>query len=617
MAEPKMPALTTISPTILTGTDDYQQKYFDAMQKVSAALENRLKEPSTNMWEVAGAFLAPTRTGSFFENLGMASNVLGQQQRRAEERELPIAQMRAQLAGQEYEMRKKEKGLQLAASALGMTDPREAAAAIQGGNMPTGALLNMNPRTIAALSLEFPEYGKALQAGFDMTMKLRQNAIEEAKLGLQTSELKAKYGPEIVASIPPSVFGQGAGQPSGQPTAGKPSTPETLLPRESVIDSLTKDFKLDSSQLSTTRTREQQQSLYDRWKAGEKGIYKPLNPADYPDRQTFHDTAIDVPTSVPESYMNARGWYRPDPKGDPVHYEPMKKPPAAGQVTASSVQDTEPGVFVTADGLRITRGNMSADSWEKAKIDAQKNAVDRMSAYQTKRKEEMAKSDVQQIEGLRNAASTAENLWQLASNQISIVNANPAAFGYLADPSASSAFFRALKDAQNKGLSFNPDEIARYVKGVTNADDLNALTLFANNAIQLNLEFAKMNFKGQGAVTDAERSMIATLGGIAFDSPEVIRLKADALRKNAERNRAVHEAWLDFEDKNPNASYNQFLRSPELKSIKQEYQNIFEQMRKDTEQILKPKNKSKASSSPATSSGVPDLVGQLNAVTGQ
>lgn len=70
---------------------------------------------------------------------------------------------------------------------------------------------------------------------------------------------------------------------------------------------------------SGVRTKEEQQELYNKWKAGEPGVYMPLNPADYPDRQVFHENNVDISQAVPEEFLNSFGIHRPLGEKDPVH----------------------------------------------------------------------------------------------------------------------------------------------------------------------------------------------------------------------------------------------------------------------------------------------------------
>ena len=70
---------------------------------------------------------------------------------------------------------------------------------------------------------------------------------------------------------------------------------------------------------SGVRTRVEQQRLFDEAKMGKPGVYMPINPADFPDRQTFHTDAVDISTAVPEDFLNKFGIHRPLGKKDPVH----------------------------------------------------------------------------------------------------------------------------------------------------------------------------------------------------------------------------------------------------------------------------------------------------------
>ena len=108
-------------------------------------------------------------------------------------------------------------------------------------------------------------------------------------------------------------------------------------------------FGKDLQITSGVRTREQQQDLYNRWKAGEKGIYKPINPADYPNQKTFHSDAVDIATSVPESFLNEFGIHRPMGSKDPVHAVVMTKaPPVKAAPVTTANEPSLPEVVVTA-----------------------------------------------------------------------------------------------------------------------------------------------------------------------------------------------------------------------------------------------------------------------------
>lgn len=93
---------------------------------------------------------------------------------------------------------------------------------------------------------------------------------------------------------------------------------------EALLEKTKSDYKAtfgkDLPIESTLRDKKYQQDLYNRWLKGEAGIFKPLNPADYPGREWFHQNNVDVGRSVPRDFMLKEGWKGGEPS-DPVHYK--------------------------------------------------------------------------------------------------------------------------------------------------------------------------------------------------------------------------------------------------------------------------------------------------------
>ncbi|NBQ48703.1 MAG: hypothetical protein EBU33_09660, partial [Sphingobacteriia bacterium] len=96
------------TPTMLGGDDQAKQEYFAALQKTLSALETRANQ-GPNWFEIAGSLLDPGRTGNVGEALGRTATVMGKQQEKQQEAQMPIAQMRAQIAGQKYEVENQSK----------------------------------------------------------------------------------------------------------------------------------------------------------------------------------------------------------------------------------------------------------------------------------------------------------------------------------------------------------------------------------------------------------------------------------------------------------------------------------------------------------------------------
>ena len=117
---------------------------------------------------------------------------------------------------------------------------------------------------------------------------------------------------------------------------------------------------------STLRTRKEQQDLYNRWKAGEKGIFMPLNPADYPNKEFFHQGNVDIGINqVPKGFdinefMSKEGFKGGNPK-DPVHFnyvDPLKnlEKKISNNVNLNINNETGGSAIVSANALQTFRG---------------------------------------------------------------------------------------------------------------------------------------------------------------------------------------------------------------------------------------------------------------------
>lgn len=110
-------------------------------------------------------------------------------------------------------------------------------------------------------------------------------------------------------------------------------------------------FGKDLPITSGVRSREEQQRLYDDFKAGKPGIYMPTNPADQPNKAVYHSDAVDISSQVPESFLNQHGLHRPLGKKDPVHtvLMPSKEANPQGK-TLGDLWDVTPASSETAPG---------------------------------------------------------------------------------------------------------------------------------------------------------------------------------------------------------------------------------------------------------------------------
>ena len=306
------------APQNLGSDQGAQQEYFEALNKTLKALETR-SDNGVNLWNVAGQFLNPGRTGSFGEALGNVAGSVGRDVEKQQELALPIAQMRANIAGQKYQVENETKALNMFAGAIGLT-PAQAAGAIESGNLTPDLLSRVPSNLYVAINKLDPKLGDSIKNGFNMDVERRKLVNDDIKNGLTVADMIAKYGEGIKVYLPANYK---PAEPNKQTTTTTTKVEEPvkkmLAPKDLALQ-IENDFGIKLGPLALTRTRDEQQSLIDRAAKGEKGIYKPSAVVDGKD--IYHEGAIDVPQTVPESYLRARGYYRPD-KNDPVHAVPL------------------------------------------------------------------------------------------------------------------------------------------------------------------------------------------------------------------------------------------------------------------------------------------------------
>jgi hypothetical protein len=211
MALPTATALPPVPTGLSLADPDIQRQYSESVDKVLAALEDK---GGTPWFKISAALANPGRTGSASEAFGSAMGVLGQKQEEDRARELPIAQMRAQLVGQKYEMGKEAQALNAFAKVLGTTPQDIQSGISQAQNNPA-----MMQRLNAAMPMFYgsPKITELAKTMFGQYKDMANTLLEEFKAGMTQADLIAKYGPEIV----PMIRGMGGIQPSG---AAAPAT---------------------------------------------------------------------------------------------------------------------------------------------------------------------------------------------------------------------------------------------------------------------------------------------------------------------------------------------------------------------------------------------------------
>ena len=206
------------APVGIGADQDASQEYLAALTKVQQALENRNQ---INLFNVAGQFFNPGRSGQFSEALGNVATSVGKDISEQQNAEPNIAMMRAQLAGQKYTMSNDAKAATLIAQTLGI-EPAEVSKAVSSGDMSAdqmNKLAKIYP-TIAQLS---PTRGELVKNMFTMNKDLTEMGIKERQVAIPEAEFAYKTGKPLPGSrtaTAGTVTGGGATTGGGEAPVG-------------------------------------------------------------------------------------------------------------------------------------------------------------------------------------------------------------------------------------------------------------------------------------------------------------------------------------------------------------------------------------------------------------
>ena len=192
-ALPAMPGGISLDPS-------GQQEYTDAIQKVLASLEQR-NQP--NYFELAGSLLDPGKTGGIGEAVGRTSTALGAQQQRRTEQEPGIAMMRAQLAGQKYQMSNQSKALNLVAQTFGMA-PTQLTEDIKAGTLDPSLINKLTSGVYTTVRMAYPELASALKDAFGMDIQREELRNKQDTEQNKAAEIIANSGPDVIPLLSPS-----------------------------------------------------------------------------------------------------------------------------------------------------------------------------------------------------------------------------------------------------------------------------------------------------------------------------------------------------------------------------------------------------------------------------
>lgn len=336
------------------------------------------------------------------------------------------------------------------------------------------------------------------------------------------------------------------------PAAQAIAAPAAAAPVVNSAEAVAKEIGVPLS--SGTRTNDQQWKLYDDWVAGGRKGPVVARPG-----TSKHETgnAIDVDMSkATEAQLQAlrdKG-FKQTVKSEPWHWELSTAPATVARPAAAPAAAAQPAPLP----------NESRADYERRIKETSEISSSRIKEGEVKRGEILQARESSIETG--NAIGRIENTLNTPEGVRAV--------GVFNKPGVVSAFGKILSEGVQAGnfgsVSFKGLEDAVRAAG-GDQKTIDAAQSLARDFAQMQLNIAKRDLKGQGAVSDNERAIVAKVTGSTANSPEVLK---EFTRWNRVRNnfdKQVGDALQDWEEKNPNQSFTKFKQSPEYKKLESDY----------------------------------------------
>jgi hypothetical protein len=531
---------------------DAMQTYLNAQKRANEAFEernNRLFDPIA--LAAAQGFLAPTKTGSFGESLGNVAASLGPAQSAEEKRTMEMAKMRLDMATQglstEIQQNQALMKQRLINEDLGPDSPYakppvapQVAPQPAPPAPPAGALPSVGqPPAVTAPPAQAP-----VQAPLSMA--------QPAPVAPQTPAPQAPQQAPIT---------QAPQQPTG--TQLFPAQPEGLTAQEKLEYKRGLAAGKDPYEIRKDIMETRRKNILVN-QAGTSAVNLITG-----QRHGFDPTPTDTyiygygSYKIPATYATMLGEAQQDPDkyaelAKMILFGPQPKPAQPAQPSAPNATPTG-AAPAGAPAQRPTTAQAEIEEARKKELATgeAKNEVDRRKTLP---------DDIRRYDSL---ARSADSLYE-------IVDKNPKGFGTFDKAGLLPAIGTLVRDgirANRVNVDMGGFEDAfRAANPRIKDSDINAVRLGAAEQANIELNYANMFLKGTGPITEGERAIVRRAGaGNVSMSPEVLKLRAQAVSKRASYERDDLNAYREFIVNNPNSTYLNYMNTPKYKSLYDDY----------------------------------------------
>jgi hypothetical protein len=178
-----------------SGMTEARQTYIDAQKKMLEALESRNQLFDPVLLAMAQGFLAPTKTGSFGESISNVAGAVGPAAEAERKRNIEMAQIRAELAANQYGAAQKGEALKSFTSAMQPGKPGETITV--GGQQYPAEFAGMTPQRAAQIGMYDKDLGE-LANKFLQAMRDEVKVTAEGAYNVRTGQFTPTPGGTLV-----------------------------------------------------------------------------------------------------------------------------------------------------------------------------------------------------------------------------------------------------------------------------------------------------------------------------------------------------------------------------------------------------------------------------------
>jgi hypothetical protein len=529
------------------------QRYQDAYDKLTQAVEARSEKPwfDPTLLAAAQGFLAPTRTGNFFESIGNAAGTLGKAQEAEQTKSEELARMRLELAGMGVERARQQwiakgyKDLGPVAGTQPGTQPATQPGAISAQAAAKGEKTE-EPEISTSPTFKIGVASPVDEASIIQQYRAAGKPISEARLEIAEQKRKRIIEKEGF------IFNQNTGEITIIPTG---TLAEVNIPDKGLVK-VPVGVKQALESLEFTDPQ-----AY--WKLVDRVVKGParveIGKIQKPEFQarpySIEAQEAAAPTAPPAATPTAAPSAAPSPQPPVAAAPPVVAKPTVPSGRLSVQQEEEQKAELASQ-----RAIAQARETEQAKADI---------AATEKAKEENRKDERETLVEIKKAGRNQVNI---ADQYAKLVTEFPNAIGTAAKPGFLSAGIKLLESgASIGGESAKASALQDAVQTLRGTpEELSARRVIMGLAAEYLFNLRSLA-KGQGTITDYETRVLSSIGPSIEDDPKTARFKAAIIKMHGEAEIARANEYNEWKKRHQGMGWKDYLGSKDHDKFAAQY----------------------------------------------